>query len=236
MKADFVPPSVDIVVPVFNEASCVDELCDRVAALGLGEALLFVDNGSTDGTVARIEHRGARLVRHERNLGWGASIRDGIQAGTGELIVVIDADLEYPPETIPTILAALERHPLVFGSRFLGPQPPVMSRVRVAGNRVMSGVFNVLFGQRTTDFCTGIRGIRRSALPLAELRCAGWDHAVELSAMAVEAGFRIADVPVRYEPRDRGRSKMRHVPVAVGLVGSMLAFRLRGRRAAAGVA
>jgi glycosyltransferase involved in cell wall biosynthesis len=231
-----VPRSVDIVVPVFNEAECVDELYDRVARLGLADALLFVDNGSTDGTVACIERRGARLVRHARNLGWGASIRDGIHAGDGERIVVIDADLEYPPETIPSILAALDQHVLVFGSRFLGPEPPTMSRTRIAGNRVMSGVFNALFGQHTTDFCTGLRGIRRSALPLAELRCAGWDHAVELSAMAVEAGHRIAEVPVRYEPRDRGRSKMRHVPVALGLVRSMLAFRLRGRRAAAGIA
>ncbi|MCW5890577.1 MAG: glycosyltransferase family 2 protein [bacterium] len=221
-------PSVDIVVPVLNEAPCVDELCDRVAALGLFEGLIFVDNGSTDDTIARIQRRGARLVRHERDLGWGTSIRDGIAAGDAELIVLIDADLEYPPEAIPRLLEALRRHPVVYASRFLEPEPPAMSRIRVLGNRVMSGVFNLLFRQRTTDLCTGLRGVRRSALPLERLRCAGWENVAELGAMATEAGVRIAEVPVRYEPRDRGESKMRHVPVALGLVLHMLRFRLRG--------
>lgn len=234
MKTRSVAPSVDIVVPVLNEARCVDELCERVAALGLGAGLIFVDNGSTDDTVARIQRRGLRLVRHDRDLGWGRSITDGIAAGDADLIVVMDADLEYPPEAIPAVVEALQRHPVVFASRFLGPEPPTMSRVRLLGNRVMTGLFNVLFRQHTTDLCTGLRGMRRSALPLERLRCAGWEHAVELGAMATEAGIQIAEVPVRYEPRDRGESKMRHVAVALGLVRYMLGFRLRGTPARAG--
>src|SRR5262249_1612571 len=98
------PP--DIVVPVLNEEAGIDEFHDRVARLGYADALLFVDNASTDGTVSRIERRGSRLIRHARNEGYGASIRDGIAASDGELVVIADADLEYPPEAIPVIVHA----------------------------------------------------------------------------------------------------------------------------------
>ncbi len=66
------PRTIDIIVPVYNEEACVDEFIKRVTAVGLREALMFVDNASTDLTVQRIEsHEGVRLVRHDRNAGTG---------------------------------------------------------------------------------------------------------------------------------------------------------------------
>ena len=79
-----VPPSLDIIVPVYNEEDSIDEFMARMRRLGYAEALLFVDNASTDGTVERIRRSDARLVRHTRNEGYGASIRDGIVATSGE--------------------------------------------------------------------------------------------------------------------------------------------------------
>ena len=221
---------VDIVVPVYNEQASIDEFYERVARLGLAHRLLFVDNASTDGTVAAIErHPDVRLVRHRSNEGYGASIRDGIAASESEYVVVIDADLEYPPEMIPVILEALEAHPVVFGSRFLGARPPAMSLLRRLGNRWASGLFNVLFGQRTTDLYTGMKGLRRSRLPLSDLHCAGFEHCVELAALVTRAGHRIHEIPVDYHPRRKGRSKMRHVPEGLKLTSHLLACWLRQR-------
>jgi glycosyltransferase involved in cell wall biosynthesis len=222
-----VPPSFDIVVPVYNEEDSIDEFVARIRRLGYPDALLFVDNASTDGTVERIRRHGARLVRHERNEGYGASIRDGIAATTGELIVVIDADLEYPPEAIPAIVDALATHPVVYGSRFLAPQPPDMPPLRRFGNRVASGLFDLLYHQHTTDLYTGMKGLRRAALPLDLLRRSGFDHCVELGALITLSGHRVHDVAVEYRPRRHGQSKMRHVSESSKLLAQLVRYWVR---------
>jgi len=219
---------VDIIVPVRNEEATIDELYERVARLGLGDRLLFVDNESTDRTVDRIRaHPAVRLIEHTSNEGYGGSILDGIAQSDAEHVIILDADLEYPPEAITVILAALEHHPAVHASRFLGTEPPAMPVVRRVGNRMMSWLFNVLFGQRTTDLCTGMKGLRRSMLPLSRLRRRGFEHAIELAVVVARSGHQIHDVPVVYRPRFRGRSKMRHLPVALKLVSYLFLYRMR---------
>jgi glycosyltransferase involved in cell wall biosynthesis len=205
--------SVAIVVPVFNEEACVQEFYERVARLGYAESLVFVDNASTDGTVALLEGLpGVRVIRHAVNEGYGASIRDGIAACDAERVIIIDADLEYPPESIPQLLAALERDSVVYGSRFLQDRPPGMPLFRRVGNRLISGMFNLLFGQRTTDFYTGMKGLRRDALADLQLTQPGFEHVIELGVQLARAGHDIHEIPVIYTPRTRGVSKMRHIP------------------------
>ena len=211
--AESFAPRVDIVVPVFNEAASIDEFYGRVQPTGLAGRLIFVDNASTDATVARIAaHPDVRLIRHDRNEGYGASIRDGITASDAELIVIIDADLEYPPEAIPRLLAALQDHPVVYGSRFLGSRPPSMPLFRRAGNRLFSVLFDRLFGVHTTDLYTGMKAFRRAALPLHCLQQTGFEHAAEIAVLTALAGLRIHEIPITYSVRRTGRSKMRHIP------------------------
>ncbi|HVU05863.1 MAG TPA: glycosyltransferase family 2 protein [Polyangiaceae bacterium] len=223
--------SVDVVIPVFNEVHTVKELAARLARAVPGATLVFVDNGSTDGTldaIGDISH--ARLVRHSENLGYGRSILDGIAAGSGELVVMIDADLEYHPEDVPLLLAALETTAAVYGSRFLGKRggPAVMPRTREAGNRIVSGLFNVLFSQRLTDLYTGLRAVRRNALP--PLESPGFELVLELAARLSGDGVRIAEVPIGYTPRTLGRSKMRHVPEFLKFCARLVELRRKIRR------
>lgn len=220
--------AVDIVVPILNEVESLDPFLTRLERLGLREALLFVDNGSTDGTLEHLAAAGARVLRHDRNLGYGASVRDGIAAGTGEKIVIIDADLEYPPEAIPRLLAALDAAPAVYCSRFLGAVPPPMPAFRLLGNRLLSGLANALYRQRTTDLYTGMKGLRRSALPLAALRRDGFEHGAEIAALIAFSGHRIAEIGVEYTPRQRGASKMRHIPETLKLLAYLFWYWLRG--------
>jgi glycosyltransferase involved in cell wall biosynthesis len=220
--------SVDVVIPIFNEVATVAELHRRLVASCPGARLIFVDNGSTDGTLDVVERlEGTTVVRHHENLGYGQSLLDGIAAGTGEAIVMIDADLEYHPEDVPKLLAALSRSPAVYGSRFLQkPAGPLMPLARRVGNTVVTRLFNALFHQELTDLYTGLRAVRRDRLPLADLASAGFELVLELAARLAQAGVTIAEVPIGYTPRSQGRSKMRHIPEFVKFARRLVELRL----------
>ena len=219
--------SVSIIVPVFNEAESIDAFFARVDRLGFADDLLFVDNASTDATLAKIEALPkGRVIHHATNEGYGSSVRDGFAATDAEYLIVMDADLEWPPEVIPELLRALDEHSVVYCSRFMGATPD-MSLVRRLGNRLVSGLYNLLFRQHTTDLCTGVKALRRSAFPLDELRLDGFDGAMEIAALFALSGARIHDLPIAYTPRARDRSKMRHVPEAARFIRHILGFWLR---------
>jgi glycosyltransferase involved in cell wall biosynthesis len=206
--------SVDVIIPVFNEEATVGPLVERLRRVCPGASFVFVDNGSTDRTLEILDSiAGVRIVRHERNLGYGRSLRDGIEASGGDLVVMIDADLEYHPEDVPAIAAALASAPAVYGSRLLEGAEGLrtMPWTRRLGNRLVTRLFNLLFGQRLTDLYTGIRGVRRDALAWQSLRSDGFEFVLEVAARLALNGAGIAEVPVRYTPRTAGVSKMHHV-------------------------
>jgi glycosyltransferase involved in cell wall biosynthesis len=218
--------SIDIIVPVFNEELGIDDFYRRVANAGFASSLVFIDNASTDGTVRRIQqYADVRIIRHATNLGYGASIRDGIAATCADFVVVIDADLEYPPEAIAQLVGALQHHAVVYASRFLGGTPAGMPRVRRIGNRIITGIFNLLFGQRTTDLYTGMKGLRRETLQDLDLKQNGFEHVLELSAQLANRGHRIHEIPVTYTPRVVGVSKMRHIPETAKYCWFVLRYR-----------
>lgn len=217
--------SVDIVVPVFNEARCVDELVSRLRRSCPEARLIFVDNASTDGTPGRLDALGVETIRHTRNEGYGKSLSDGIAHGNAPRIVTIDADLEYPPESIPAMLEALDRFPVVYGSRFLGHGAPAMRAMRRAGNTLLTLVFNRLHGQKLTDLYTGVKAFRREAVADAHFRESGFVFVVEFTALVSKAGP-IGEIAVPYAPRSMGRSKMRHLVEGLRALMAIVTYRL----------
>ncbi len=222
--------TIDIVVPVYNEEAVVTELVERLGRACPDAKLFFVDNASTDRTVEILERLEAgTLICHGSNLGYGQSLRDGIAAGKGEFIVMIDADLEYHPEDIPALVEALERHRAVYGSRWRKTPAPLVPWLRRLGNRLVSGLFNRLFRQEVSDLYTGIRAVRRSALP-PRLNRAGFEYVLELAAALARSGVPIGEVPVGYTPRTQGQSKMRHVPEFLKFAWCLVRFRMSRHR------
>ncbi len=222
---------VEVVVPVLDERDSVAEFHARVERAGYASGLIFVDNASTDGTPEFLERLpGTKVIHHAANLGYGASIRDGLAATSAAKVVIIDADLEYPPEAIPGLVAALDDHAAVYGSRFLSASPPRMPRVRRFGNGLVSTAFNYLFHQDTTDLYTGVKALRREAIDSLRLTRNGFEHVVEMGIQLARAGFRIRDVPVDYFPRSRGISKMRHVPELMKCLGLIVRYRFAAEK------
>jgi glycosyltransferase involved in cell wall biosynthesis len=212
------PGLLDVVVPVFNEAQGLGAFHERVrrVPLPLPLRLIFVDNASTDGSLAILESLEERfedvtLIRHAHNAGYGASLRDGIAAATAPVVAILDADGEYPPEALPALYAALEHAPVVYASRFLGGGARHMPLTQRLGNRLVTGLFNLVFRQQHTDLYTGCKLMRREALRGITLERDGYEQVLELAVKLARRGVAVKDVAIAFEPRRTDRSKMRHL-------------------------
>lgn len=206
--------AVDVIVPVLNEREMLPRFVDRMASLDGEYRLIIVDNGSSDGTLEYLRGLpGIRLIEHGEDLGYGRSLVDGMAAAAADTIVIIDADCEYPPEEIPALVGRIRAgERVVYASRFLAGASPQMSATRFWGNRYLTFMFNLLYRQRLTDLYTGMKAMRREAVAGFHFERDGFEHVAELAALLSRRGLVISEVPVRYEPRSTGSSKMRHVP------------------------
>lgn len=202
---------LSVLVPVLNEAGSVAELTSRVlavaASMGRSVELIFVDDGSTDGTSERIRelHRAdprVRLVRLRRNFGKAAALTAGFDRARGRLIVTMDGDLQDDPDEIPRLVAALEEgdYDLISGWKKQRRDPP--------SKRYPSLLFNAvtrkLAGVELHDFNCGFKIYRREVLEQVSIY--GELHRY-IPVLASRRGFKVGELDVRHHPRKHGQSK-----------------------------
>ncbi len=200
----------DIIVPVYNEEKNVKMFYDRVKTAAPECGIVFIDNASCDNTREVIKSLpDAHLIAHDRNKGYGASIRDGILNTRAENIIILDADCEYPPEEIPNMLKQLSETDIVYASRFLNGISSVRG-VKAFGNKVITAMFNLLFGQHITDLYTGCKALKRSVISSIDLQRNGFEQVLEMSVKLSCKGHKIVEIPIKFEPRISGKSKMKH--------------------------
>ena len=205
-------PLLTVVMPVYNEKATVEEIVDRVLAVPLRIELIAVDDASTDGSGETLEQlsreRGFRLLRQERNQGKGAAVRRGIEAATGEVIVVQDADLEYSPEEYPDLLDLIVKGKAdaVFGSRFIGRHRCFLFTHYLA-NLFLNLVTNVLYNTTMTDMETCLKAVRAEVLKDLELKSDRFGIEPEITAKLFKRGARVYEVPITYEGRDYNEGK-----------------------------
>ena len=221
--------SIDIIVPIYNEKKCVEELVKRIQKACPEGKITFIDNASTDGTLEILDKMEAvSVIHHQVNEGYGKSLIDGINETSGEKIVIIDADLEYPPEAIAEVNKELDNHDAVFGSRFYDGSDIDMSAFRSLGNRTINVIFNFLYSKNLTDLYTGIRGFRREALSGMDFDRHGFEFVLEISCKLAKKSFRFKEVAIIYNPRSTGKSKMKHIPEALKFAFWILYYRVLG--------
>jgi dolichol-phosphate mannosyltransferase len=240
-------PRVFIVIPTFNEADNLPTLVAELHALGVpGLAVLIVDDNSPDGTGAVADalaerYPGEVYVRHRpAKQGLGRAYLDGfaqVLASGADFIIQMDADFSHSPQMIPKLLAAIEDCDLVIGSRYV-PGGQVDERWGW-WRRFLSWWANEVWARqilklRTRDITAGFRCWRREALlgiGLERVTSNGYAFQVEMTCLAERLGYRIREVPIYFEDRRIGKSKM---SVPVKLQGALdvirIWFRHRGVR------
>jgi glycosyltransferase involved in cell wall biosynthesis len=199
--------SISVIVPVYNEELNVDEVYARLAeVLGGGDVeFIFIDDGSTDNTVARLEAIRAQdarvqLIRLRRNYGQTAALSAGIDHARGAIIVPIDGDMQNDPRDIPRLLTKLnEGYDVVSGWRIARKDPFHKRIPSIVANRIISRISGV----RLHDYGCSLKAYRKSVL--RDVRLYGEMHRF-VPIYASWQGARVTELPVNHYPRLRGKS------------------------------
>jgi dolichol-phosphate mannosyltransferase len=197
-------PAFSVVVPLYNEEANLPMLQEelRVALSGLDHEIIFVDDGSVDDTSERIEMApNIRLIRFEKNSGQSAAIYAGLTAARGEIVVIIDGDLQNDPADIPRLLAEITHGAdLVCGYR--------LKRQDTMVKRLTSRIANTVRSRYTKD------GVRDTGCTLKAMRreCVSALFPFKgmhrfIPALVKAAGYRLVEIPVNHRPRRFGQSK-----------------------------
>ena len=206
---------LSIVVPCYNEDETIRCVLDMLLSqpLPMDREIIIIDDGSTIPTHTRIPDYiglpGLRVFRFLTNHGKGSAMLAGAKKATGEYILFQDADMEYLPKDIPTMLRPVidQGADAVYGARFL-TTPEAMSIYHVTGNNILTRFTNLLFKSHLTDMETGFKLVRRRLLLSLGLTATEFEIEPEITAMLLRHGMRIIEVPIEYKFRERGYSKI----------------------------
>src|SRR3954451_6472136 len=203
-------------IAAYDEEDCVGAVLDAIPAVacGLSVDILVVDDGSRDRTAEVVsKHAGVHLARLDRNCGHGVALRLGYQLVSelgGRFIVTLDADMQWDPHEIPTVLEPLAagEADFVIGSRVLG-RAETDDAVRHAGVAVFARLVSSLTGVHVTDTSSGFRAMKAEitqVVPQVQVQY----QTSELLIGAIYAGYRIAERPITMHKRLAGESKKGH--------------------------
>lgn len=203
-------PTLSAVIPVYNEVASLNELHAELRAVAAAEGydldLIFVDDGSSDGSWQAIQQLArsdaqVRGVRFRRNFGKAAALSAGFSAARGETVVTLDADLQDDPREIPRLLAELARElDVVSGWKRVRHDP----WHKVWPSRMFNWLCSALTGVRLHDHNCGMKCYRREVL--GEVRLYGEFHRF-VPVLAAARGFRVGEIAIAHRPRKYGRSK-----------------------------
>ena len=201
---------VSFIVPAYNEARTIGEVLDRIAALTLDKQVIVVDDGSTDGTGDLAEQHDGVLVLRQANQGKGAAIRAGIPHVDGEIVVIQDADMEYDPAEVPSLVDPIVAGvaDVVYGSRLAGGKPQRAYLFwHLVGNRFLSLVTGLLFNTTLSDMETGYKAFRTDVLRSLDLREDDFAIEPEITGQICKRKLRIYELPISYYGRSYEEGK-----------------------------
>lgn len=203
---------ISVIIPAYNEEGNLARTIENILSISAYSIeIIVVDDGSEDDTYLEATNLGVPTIRHCDNLGKGAALKSGLALAEGDIIVVQDADLTFPPEAIIRLVRTVKTScsDIVYGSRFLGnPEEGSISILHTFGNQVITWLVNVMSGQQLTDVMSGQKAFQRKVFNRIEIETTSWPD-IELAMKTRKMGFLTEEIPINYQRRKHGKSKMK---------------------------
>jgi dolichol-phosphate mannosyltransferase len=203
---------ISIIIPIFNEERLLPTVLTNIRQLPFEKELILVDDCSQDGTHAILEQEkkqpDTKILYHSINQGKGASIRTGLKAVTGDIVIIQDADMEYTITDIPKVLAPILQGQVQvsFGSRFKGNIEKMRLPNRVA-NYLLAWLVSLLYGQKITDEATAYKAFKTDVIQSIPLNCQRFEFCPEVTAKVLKRGYKIVEVPISFSARSFAQGK-----------------------------
>lgn len=202
---------ISVVVPVFNEARTIEQVCDRLRSLPSDQfELIFVDDGSTDETqqlLAASAPGAAIVIQMDANQGKTAAVRAGLKQATGDWVIVQDADLEYEPRDIARLLDVAETS----GGAVYGQRPSYWNRpgrwLFASGVLLVDLCLLLVYRRWVRDHATCYKLMPTQMLRDFDLQSTGFEGCVEITAKLMRSGIPIRQIPISYSPRTTSEGK-----------------------------
>lgn len=210
---------LSIIVPVFNEEKTILNVISNLEKLvipSVTKEIIVVDDGSTDSTKEKLKLRKKiNVYFHNKNKGKGAAVKTGISNSSGDYIIIQDADLEYNPKYIQFLLKPIldKKTQVVYGTRLKrmpnlkGEEKTLQFLTHYLGNRFLSFITSLLYGQWITDMETGYKLFPKEALSGVKLNARGFELEPEITAKLMKKGYKIFEVPIKVKPRGYDEGK-----------------------------
>ena len=209
------PPSLSVIMPVYNEAKTVEEVIRKVLEQAEVAELITVNDASSDGTGDVLRELAKSLPKmkvfeHAVNQGKGAALRTGISHATAPYVIIQDADLEYEPEEYPILLRPIlsGKADVVFGSRFIGGEAHrVLYFWHSIGNQFLTLLSNMFTNLNLTDMETCYKVFRREIIQSITIEENRFGFEPEITAKVARTNVRIYEVAVSYHGRTYAEGK-----------------------------
>ena len=221
---------LSVIVPVYNEIVTIEAILNEIIAVPITKEIIVVDDGSDDGTrefLHQFEHPDCRIIFHEKNRGKGAAVRTGLEKYTGDIVIIQDADLEYPPDQYGELLEPIlkGKADVVYGTRFIGVHRVFMFWHFVA-NKFLTFITNLLYNTMLTDMETCYKVFHRRALEGIKIRSNRFNFEPEITAkLFKKKGLRIVEIPITYYGRTYKEGKKIGWKDGVAAIWTLIKYR-----------
>lgn len=200
---------LSVVIPAYNEEKTLPRVVERLECLPCVAEIIIVDDCSRDRTYEVASslaglHANIRVLRHARNCGKTAALKTGFAATSAEIVIVQDADLEYDPSEIPSVIQPLVDGvaDVVYGSRFLVRKAArVVYFYHYLANRGLTFLSNIFTNLNMTDVETGYKAFKGDIARNMRITSAGFGFEIEVTAKVAKLGCIVYEVPISYYGR-----------------------------------
>ncbi|MBU3906869.1 MAG: glycosyltransferase family 2 protein [Nanoarchaeota archaeon] len=202
---------LSVIIPVYNEEKTLGKIVERVEKVEMPlveKELIIVNDGSQDRTAQiikelKLNYKNIQSFSHEKNRGKGAAIKTALAHITGDIIVIQDGDLEYNPEDFQRLIKPIlqGKTKVVYGSRMLGHLTGFTIASHYYGNKFLTLLTKILYGQKITDMETCYKMFTREVIQNIKLESERFDFEPEITAKIIKKGYTIIELPIDYACR-----------------------------------